>query len=113
MLAVMSGPHPGDHTSLPRRFTPLAPREDLAGLRIAYSRNLGHARVDAEVAEGVALSAKTLEKMGASVEEIDPPWGPTGPELIRALWEAAYAMLAPARVEYEAMMDPGLVACHR
>ena len=49
--------------------------------------------------------------MGAAVEEIDPPWGPTGPELIRSLWQAAYLMLAPARAEDEAAMDPGLVAC--
>jgi len=114
MLDVMSGPHASDYTSLPGHFTRAAePLESLAGLRIAYSADLGHARVDREVAECVATAAGLLETMGATVEAVDPPWGPTGPELIRSLWAAAYLTLEPARVEDEAQMDPGLVQCQR
>src|SRR5262249_35821938 len=71
----------GDYGGRRGRFEPAAPRENLRGLRIAYSRTLGHARVDAEVADLVDTAAKTLEGMGAVVEPVDPPWGPAGPEL--------------------------------
>ena len=111
MLAVMSGPHPGDFTSLAGRFTPLEPRNDLTGLRVAYSADLGHAQVDQEVADLVAAAAIGLEEMGAEVEALDPPWGRSGPELIRSLWGAAYLGMAPTDPGDEALMDRGLVCC--
>ncbi len=41
-----------------------------------------------------------------------PAWGPKGPDLGRGFWSAHMTRLA-ARIcrEWEAQMDPGLVAC--
>ena len=114
-LRATAGAHPLDHTSL----TELAPdftkglALDVAGLRIAFSPNLGHARVDSEVATLVAAAARTFESAGCTVEEVTPEWGPFGPELGRFFWSVHEAPLAQHLEEWEARMDPGLVACIR
>jgi aspartyl-tRNA(Asn)/glutamyl-tRNA(Gln) amidotransferase subunit A len=46
--------------------------EGVTGLRIAYSPNLGYARVDREIAALVKQAARTFEDLGAKVEEADP-----------------------------------------
>ena len=51
------------------------PRTGLRGLRRGYSPNLGHARVDKNVADLVADAVKVFEMLGALVEEVRPPWG--------------------------------------
>ncbi len=114
MLAVMAGPHPADHTTLPGGFTPFAGAvENLNGLPVAYSPDLGHARVDPQVADLVAAAVKTFSALGASVENVVPAWGPRGPGLIRSLWGASLLGYTPADAQAEAAMDPGLVACIR
>lgn len=114
MLEVMAGPHPADYTTLPGTFeSPDFERADLRGLRIAYCPTLGHAKVDPEVVELVAEAATSLARLGAHVEEVEPDWGPRGPELIRALWGAALAGAAPGDREAERAMDGGLLACLR
>ncbi len=115
MLEVMSGPHPLDHYSLeaPPENYPARLGQGIKGLKVAYSPDLGHARVDPEVATLVAEAAKTFEDLGCTVEEVTPEFGPAGPDLIRFFWsvhELAYAKFLP---EWEAKMDPGLVACIR
>ena len=113
MLKAMAGPHAWDHTSCeaaPADYPTLL-RADMRGKRIAYSPDLGHARVDADVAAVVAASVHAFEEMGAVVEQVTPAWGPAGPELARFLWPAGY--LARAKLyldEWEDRMDPGLVA---
>jgi aspartyl-tRNA(Asn)/glutamyl-tRNA(Gln) amidotransferase subunit A len=115
MLQVMSGPHARDHYSLE---SPPADylrhlRDGVAGLKIAFSPDLGHARVDPEVATLVAQAANTFADLGATVEEISPAWGPLGPDLIRYFWAAHELELEPLLDQWEAKMDPGLVACIR
>lgn len=115
MLAVMSGPHPDDHTTLeawPADYG-AALRRGVRGLRVAYSPDLGHARVDPEVAALVAAAARRFADLGAQVEEVPIPWGPAGPELIRLFWPAHLTRLAAKLAEWESRMDPGLVACIR
>ncbi len=111
MTAVMAGPHPADHTTLPGPFPGAVGSTDLTGLRVAFSPDLGHARVDDEVARLVADAVGAFESAGARVENVDPAWGPTGPELERLLWGVAYAGYHPADPAIAAQMDPGLVAC--
>jgi aspartyl-tRNA(Asn)/glutamyl-tRNA(Gln) amidotransferase subunit A len=111
MLSVMSGGHPADVTSLPQPFTPALHRAPLAGLRIAYSADLGHARVDPDVADRVAAAARRFEALGCHVEAVTPAWGPAGPELVRALWGAPLLALAPDDRALWAEMDPDFVAC--
>jgi aspartyl-tRNA(Asn)/glutamyl-tRNA(Gln) amidotransferase subunit A len=115
MLKVMSGPHSWDHTSLeapPEDYPNLLDR-DLSGLRIGYSPDLGHARVDGDVAALVEGAVKAFTDIGCTVDEAATPFGPEGPELIRFLWSAHEQAFAGHLAEWEGRMDPGLVACIR
>jgi len=113
MLEVMAGPHPADHTTLPGGFRRDMGGPDLTGLKIAYSPDLGHARVDPDIAVSVEAAARVFEGLGASVERATPAWGPLGPDLIRALWGPPLLPYCPADETAEAAMDPGFVACLR
>lgn len=116
MLGAMAGPHPLDHTSAEAWPVASDARLDggIRGARIAFSPDLGHARVDPEIARLVADAAKLFERdLGASVEEVTPGWGRLGPELIRLTWCAHMTGYAHYLPEWEAKMDPGLVACIR
>ena len=114
-LNATAGPHPFDHTSL------LAPTKDyladieidVSALKIAFSPDLGHARVDPEVADLVETAARAFESFGCPVETVTPSWGPAGPELGRFFWAVHESPLAVHLEEWEAQMDPGLVACIR
>jgi aspartyl-tRNA(Asn)/glutamyl-tRNA(Gln) amidotransferase subunit A len=113
MLSVMGGPDPHDHTSLPT--TPRATVEPggLQGLRIAYSPDLGHARVDPEVAAVVERSVNALTDAGAVVDLVTPEWGPSGPGMERDLWAMAVLAYLPEDDATAERMDAGLVACTR
>ena len=112
-LNATAGAHPLDHTSLTEPVPDFMENlsRDVTGLRIAFSPNLGHARVDAEVATLVAAAARIFESAGCTVEEVTPEWGPLGPELGRFFWSVHEAPLAQYLEEWESQMDPGLVAC--
>ena len=112
MLEVMAGLDPRDATTHPHGFK-RGTRRDLKGLRIAYSPDLGHARVDPEVADLVKAAARVFSDLGATVEEVTPPWGPKGPQLIRELWGPALIPYVPKDEQTAAAMDPGFVACLR
>ena len=64
MLEVMAGPHPLDHTTLEAWPAPYLRRlhEGIAGRRIAFSADLGHARVDPEVAELVRERRRAVRR---------------------------------------------------
>ena len=117
MLKVMSGPHPWDHYSLeaPPENYPAQLRKGIKGLKVAYSPDLGHARVDPEVAALVAAGLDAFADLGCEVEQVgeaDLAFAKEGPELIRFFWAvhetAGYGRLLP---EWEDKLDPGLVAC--
>ncbi len=114
-LNATAGAHPFDHTSLTGPPTDyLAGLDtDVHGLRIAFSPDLGHARVDPEVAGPVHAAASAFESFGCQVEEVIPGWGPEGPEIGRFFWAVHEAPLAPLLPEWEDRMDAGLVACIR
>jgi aspartyl-tRNA(Asn)/glutamyl-tRNA(Gln) amidotransferase subunit A len=111
MLSVMAGPHPSDLTTLPLGFAAFLPPRPLAGARIAFSPDLGHARVDADVAACVANAVRVFTTLGASVEQLTPPWGPAGPDVFSGLWGAPLRALLPADTAREADLDPALLAC--
>ena len=113
MLRSMAGPHPEDYLSLeapPADYTE-ARGGDLAGLRIAFSPELGHARVDPAVGALVRAAVEGLPDLGAAVEEVKPGWGPQGPELIRFFWPSQYAQYSRLLPHWRDVMEPGLVAC--
>ena len=113
MLEVMAGPHPLDYTTLEAGPASYLSRlhEGIKGKRIAYSPDLGHARVDPEVASLVKAAALRFSALGATVEEVPTPWAAPGPELIRFFWAAHLTRLKPRLAEWASRMDPGLVAC--
>lgn len=112
-LEVMAGPHPLDYTSLEAGPAAYHARlhEGIKGRRIAYSPDLGLARVDPEVAALVKAAANRFSELGAIVEEVATPWAAPGPELIRFFWSAHLTRLKPRLDEWRSRMDPGLVAC--
>ena len=112
-LNATAGAHPFDHTSLTARAADYAKTldQDVAGLRIAYSPDLGHARVDPEVAALVAGAVAIYEDCGCRVEETAPSWGPDGPEIGRFFWTVHEVPLAGLLDAWRDEMDPGLVAC--
>ncbi len=83
--------------------------EGIGGRRVAFSADLGHARVDPEVAALVRRAAEGFA--GAALEEVTPAWGKKGPDLARRFWSAHQTRLAKLLPKWEAAMDPGLVAC--
>ena len=64
MLEVMSGPHPLDFTSLEAGPANYLDRlhEGIKGRRIAYSPDLGHARVDPDVAALVQRRRRAVQR---------------------------------------------------
>ncbi len=114
-LNATAGPHPLDHTSLtmPAQDFSTDLDRDVTDLRIAFSPDLGHARVDAEVAEQVRAAALAFESFGCRVEEVVPDWGGDGAELARFFWAVHESPLARHLDQWEERMDPGLVACIR
>ena len=115
MMEVMSGPHFLDYTTLeagPANYLARL-REGIKGKRIAYSPDLGVARVDQDVAALVRKAAEAFTELGATVEEVATPWAAPGPEMIRFFWSAHMTRLKPHLEKWESQMDPGLVACIR
>ena len=113
MLEVMAGPHPLDYTTLEAGPAHYLARlhEGVRGKRIAFSPDLGHARVDPDVAALVRKAAERFTELGATVEEVKTQWAAPGPELVRFFWSAHLTRLQPYLEKWEFQMDPGLVAC--
>jgi aspartyl-tRNA(Asn)/glutamyl-tRNA(Gln) amidotransferase subunit A len=113
MLGVMAGPDPWDTTSLespPADYTAALAR-GVAGLRVAFSPDLGGLRVDPEVAAVVAAAVRAFEPLGARVEEVKPGFADSH-AMIRLMWGAHYiGNYGQYLDEWRARMDPGLVAC--
>ncbi len=112
MLQAIAGPDDRDMTSID------APPEDylgrldegIAGLKVAYSPDLGYLKVDDEVALPVRASLKAFEQAGCVVEEVDPGWGdPT--QMEHCLFSVTLAtMYGDFEKQWGERMDPGLVA---
>jgi aspartyl-tRNA(Asn)/glutamyl-tRNA(Gln) amidotransferase subunit A len=84
--------------------------DGIHGMRIAYSRTLGYAKVDPEVGARVDEAAIMLEKLGAHVEEVDLALSDPI-EIMQPLWAVALAMaVQPLDAAQRAMMDQPLLA---
>ena len=116
MLDVMSGPDDLDRNSLPEPGYSFAQRIEHAedDLRrrsavVAWSPDLGFAKVDPEVRELTERAARAFEDLGCHVEEVDPGWDDPF-----AILEPLYlgAMGGALRHHYrdpDSRMDPYLV----
>ena len=74
LMNVLARPDPRDWHALPPDGCDYLDGVDrgVEGLRIAYSANLGFARVENEVAQIVANAAQAFTRLGATVEPADP-----------------------------------------
>jgi aspartyl-tRNA(Asn)/glutamyl-tRNA(Gln) amidotransferase subunit A len=112
MLNVISRPDPRDPYSLPAYDHDfLAGIEDgVKGWKIAYSPDLGYAKVDREIADCVAAAAKQFEALGAHVEQVGQIFD-SPREALLTLWGAGAArIVAGIPAEKLAQCDPGFVA---
>jgi aspartyl-tRNA(Asn)/glutamyl-tRNA(Gln) amidotransferase subunit A len=117
-MDVTVGPDPLDSFSLPASLPASdgakttfvdALQGDIAGLRIAWSPDLGSAAVDPEVSKVAAAAARRFEELGCYVEEahppLDDPW-----EIVHTIWSTGFAGAYRDRLdEVREQMDPGLV----
>jgi len=105
LLGAMAGPDARDPLSID------APPEDyvaacdggVAGLRVAWSADLGYAPVDPEVRRLTEAAARCFERLGCHVETADPGWDHPGPwhaAIYRAGIAARLGPLAEQRPEW-------------
>jgi aspartyl-tRNA(Asn)/glutamyl-tRNA(Gln) amidotransferase subunit A len=75
LLTVLAEPDRRDPAALPPdgRDYRIGLEDGVAGLRIAFSPDLGLAEVEPEIAASVEEAARTLERLGARVTTIAPP----------------------------------------
>lgn len=113
LLDVLSEPDARDATALPppvERFAGEALEGGVRGLRVALSPDLGHARVDSQVALAVAAAAQAFAELGAHVDEVEAPF--TDPRTVfDTLWSAGAARgVADLGDPPADLLDRGLVA---
>jgi Asp-tRNA(Asn)/Glu-tRNA(Gln) amidotransferase A subunit family amidase len=82
MYNLSNGPAPYDHTALPKQTLP-TPLPGVAGMRIAYSPDLGFAQISPEVRANTERALKRFEELGARVEQVALNW--TAEKVLTAL----------------------------
>lgn len=109
MMDILALPDHRDPTSLapPQRTFRGELHREVTGLHVAYSRDLGFARVDGEVAALVEEAVRRIDAAGLHVTEADP--GLTDPiEAFEVLWAAGAATLLDSMPGARQTVDPGL-----
>jgi aspartyl-tRNA(Asn)/glutamyl-tRNA(Gln) amidotransferase subunit A len=115
MLNAFAGVEPRDMWSLEAPAADYLSGLDagIAGLKVAYSPDLGYLRVDAEVAEAVQSAVSAFTDLGFHVDEVKPGWDDPI-DMEHCLFASAFAgMLGGVIDEREHELDPGLVAIAR
>jgi aspartyl-tRNA(Asn)/glutamyl-tRNA(Gln) amidotransferase subunit A len=87
--------------------------DGVKGLRIAFSPDLGYARVDGEVAAAVAAAARHFAELGATVEKADPGFADPAPAWLTLWWAGAAKAISVYSAEERRRLDPGLDAAAR
>ncbi|MBO0735154.1 MAG: amidase, partial [Alphaproteobacteria bacterium] len=112
LLSVLSAPDHRDPYALPteRRNYSDGLAGGVRGWRIAYSPDLGYAKVDPEIAASVNEAVRCFEALGAIVEQIDTIFA-SPREALFTLWAAGAAkLLSGFPADRRGLMDPGLIA---
>jgi len=111
LLDVITGFDPRDWSALPTPAGSFTDRltDSIAGLRIAYSPDLGYGSNDTSVDTAVRTAVGVLAEAGAEITEIDP--GFADPlEAFQTLWFAGAAKVLQGHDHELDRVDPGLVA---
>lgn len=109
-LDVMAGPDPRDLLSLPatgERYSATL-EAGIRGKRIAYSPNLGYARVDPEVAAICQRAAERFTAAGAIVEPVQLDWTDPYPTWSVFFFGSAAASFEKKLATHGDQLDPGL-----
>ena len=110
MLGVLALPDARDWHALPYDDRDYRTRLDFGveGLRIAYSPDLGYAKVDKEVAEITRKAVSLFQDLGARVEEKNPGFD-NQEAVFRAHWfPGATLLLKNIPGKQQSLIDPGL-----
>ncbi len=110
-LAAMAGPDARDLHSLGRPVLDYQSglADDLAGIRIAWSPDLGYVDVDPEIARLTAAAAAALAGAGAEVRDLGPAFADPWP-VIHTLWAGSEAAAYPDGIDaVRDLLDPGRV----
>ena len=111
LLSVLAGPDDRDPLSLPdagRDFAHAA-HGAIAGLRVAWSPDLGYAPVEPEIRTICAAAARRFEALGGTVDEAQPAFDDVEPlfmDLVAPMRAASFGEMLP---QWRAQMDPILV----
>jgi aspartyl-tRNA(Asn)/glutamyl-tRNA(Gln) amidotransferase subunit A len=111
MLNVLAQPDARDWHALPYepRDWRTGLEQGVADLRIAYSPDLGYAKVDAEVAAIVKKAVAVFEDLGAKVEEKNPGFEDPAPLFMTHWFSGAAFLLNGIPKDKHKLIDPGLV----
>ncbi len=110
MLNVLAEPDYRDHTALPYQGIDFTQGLDagVAGLKIAFSPDLGYANVDPEVARIVAEAAAVFTDLGAMVEQRDPGFENPKAVFKTHWWAGSAGAFAHMPDEIKAKLEPEL-----
>ena len=111
MMNILSLPDARDWHQLPHdpRDYRIGLNDGVRGLRIAYSADLGYAKVDPEIAALVKQAAMRFAELGAIVEEKDPGFENAGDTFAKHWFPGAAYLLSTIPAEKHALIDHGLV----
>jgi aspartyl-tRNA(Asn)/glutamyl-tRNA(Gln) amidotransferase subunit A len=112
MLNVIAGPDERDRHSLPATGEDFsaAATETMRARRIAWSPDLGYARVDPEVRQLTEAAARRFASdLGCEVEEAAPGFSDPSEAIGRIFYGGIGSWLAEHWTEWRDKLDPGLV----
>ena len=111
MLNVLAQPDARDWHALPYEARDWRTGLDhgVQGMRIAWSPNLGYAKVDAEIREITSKAVAVFEELGARVEEKHPGFEDPAPVFTTHWFSGAAFLLGGIAKDKHKLIDPGLL----
>ncbi|MEQ9464047.1 MAG: amidase [Haliea sp.] len=111
LMNVLSEPDIRDAHAVPRRGIDYQAGlgAGIAGLKIAFSANLGHVDVNPEIERAVAVAAGVLRELGATVTEVDPSFSDPLGAFGHLFYSGAANALRDLGTRKRELMDPQLV----
>ncbi len=111
MLSVIAGSDAGDWYALPSDGRDYGDglNDGVKGLRVAFSKDLGYAKVEGEVAGVVSRAAHAFEDLGAIVEEVHPGFENPHDSFLVPWFVGAARVIGALTPAQRKLVDPGLL----